>query len=329
MLPITQWFRAVVSVLVVMLMSASPMMAGMSAAEVRAFEECMVKAVKGDRLSQFQLGDFYAAGHGVVADQEVATKWYRQAAEQGLPLAQHKLGNRYAFGHGVSKDLVESAVWHRKAAEQGVDWSQYHLANCYLNGEGVKMDADEALRWFRAAAEQGDSVYQYQLAVSLHQGPLAYRDGKQDMPEVLKWYRAAAVQGEIDALRALSHLYGQGGDVEKDDAEALKWLRMAAGWGDESSQGLLGDRYASGTGVAKDEVEAFAYYRLASVYPSNPTQKNGRAGESLAALESKMSADARERGVRRADILKSEIAARLKARETERDARNATKLSGR
>ncbi len=144
----------------------------------------------------------------------------------------------------------------------------------------MKKDVDEALKWFRAAAEQGDSAYQYQLALSLHQGRLAFRDGKQDMPEVFKWYRAAAVQGEIDALRALSHLYGQGGDVEKDDAEALKWLRMAAGWGDESSQGLLGDRYASGTGVAKDEVEAFAYYRLASVYPSNPTQKNGRAGES-------------------------------------------------
>jgi len=149
------------------------------------------------------------------------------------------------------------------------------------------------------------------------------------MPEVLKWYRAAAVQGEIDALRALSHLYGQGGDVEKDDAEALKWLRMAAGWGDESSQGLLGDRYASGKGVAKDEVEAFAYYRLASVYPSSPAQNNLSAGKKLAAMEPTMSADAKERGMQRADVLRSEIAARVKARETERDARNATKLTGR
>ena len=329
MLPITPWFRAAVSALVVMLMSASPMMAGMSPVEVRAFEDCMVKAAKGDRFSQCQLGDFYAAGHGVVADQEVATKWYRQAAEQGLPLAQHKLGNRYAFAHGVSKDLVESAVWHRKAAEQGFDWSQYHLANCYISGEGVKKDADEALRWFRAAAEQGDSAYQYQLAVSLHQGPLTYQDGKQDMPEILKWYRLAAEQGEIDALRALSYLYEQGGGVKKDEAEALNWLRLAAMWGDESSQGFLGDRYASGKGVAKDEVEAFAFYRLASVYPNSPALKNLSAGKKLAAMESKMSADARERSVRRADTLKSEIAARLKARETERDVRNATKLSGR
>ena len=149
------------------------------------------------------------------------------------------------------------------------------------------------------------------------------------MPEILKWYRLAAEQGEIDALRALNYLYEQGGGVKKDEAEALNWLRLAAMWGDESSQGFLGDRYASGKGVAKDEVEAFAFYRLASVHPSNPAQKNVRAGERLAELESKMSADARERGVRRADVLKSEIAARLKARETERDARNATKLSGR
>ena len=329
MLPITPWFRAAVSALVVMLTSASLMMAGMSPAEVRAFEDCMVKAAKGDRFSQCQLGDFYAAGHGVVADQEVATKWYRQAAEQGLPLAQYKLGNRYAFAHGVSKDLVESAVWHRKAAEQGFDWSQYHLANCYISGEGVKKDADQALRWFRAAAEQGDSAYQYQLAVSLHQGPLTYQDGKQDMPEILKWYRLAAEQGEIDALRALNYLYEQGGDVKKDEAEALNWLRLAAMWGDGSSQGFLGDRYASGKGVAKDEVEAFAFYRLASVYPSSPALKNLSAGKKLAAMESTMSADARERGVRRADVLRSEIAARLKARETERDLRNAAKYSGR
>jgi len=111
--------------------------------------------------------------------------------------------------------------------------------------------------------------------------------------------------------------------------EALNWLRLAAMWGDESSQGFLGDRYASGKGVAKDEVEAFAFYRLASVYPSSPALKNLSAGKKLTAMESKMSADARERSVRRADTLKSEIAARLKARETERDARNATKLSGR
>jgi hypothetical protein len=149
------------------------------------------------------------------------------------------------------------------------------------------------------------------------------------MPEVLKWYRLAAVQGEIEALRSLSHLYEQGGDVKKDDAEVLNWLRMAALWGDESSQRLLGDRYASGKGVAKDEVEAFAYYRLASVYPSSPALKNLSAGKKLAAMESTMSADARERGMQRADVLRSEIAARVKARETERDARNATKLSGR
>ena len=329
MSPHAPGFRKSAYFLVALLMSVSPVMAGMSPVEVRAFEDCMVKAAKGDRFSQCQLGDFYSTGQGVQANQEVATKWYRQAAEQGLPLAQHKLGNRYAFAHGVSKDLVESAVWHRKAAEQGFDWSQYHLAHCYLRGEGVKKDVAEALKWFRAAAEQGDSAYQYQLAVSLHQGSLAYQDGKQDMPEILKWYRAAAVQGEIDALRALSHLYGQGGDVEKDEAEALNWLRLAAMWGDESSQGFLGDRYASGKGVAKDEVEAFAFYRLASVQPSNPAQKNVRAGERLTELESKMSPDARERGVRRADVLKSEIAARLKTRETERDARNATKLSGR
>ena len=329
MSPLAPRFRNTSFFLVALLIGLSPLMAEMSPAEVRAFEDCMVKAAKGDRFSQCQLGDFYSAGQGVAADQEAATKWYRQAAEQGLPMAQHKLGNRYAFGHGAPEDLVESLAWHRKAAEQGFDWSQYHLANCYLRGEGVKKDADQALKWFRAAAEQGDSAYQYQLALSLHQGRLAFRDGKQDMPEVLKWYRAAAVQGDIDALRALSHLYGQGEDVEKDDAEALKWLRMAAGWGDESSQGLLGDRYASGTGVAKDEVEAFAYYRLASVYHSDPVLKNLSPGKKLAAMESTMSPDARERGVRRADVLRSEIAARVKTRDTERDARNASKLSGR
>ena len=138
-----------------------------------------------------------------------------------------------------------------------------------------------------------------------------------------------AEQGEIDALRALSYLYEQGGDVKKDDAEALNWLRMAALWGDESSQRLLGDRYASGKGVAKDDVEAFAYYRLASVYPSSPALKNLSAGKKLAAMESTMSADAREQGMQRADVLRSEIAARVKAREAERDARNATKLTGR
>ncbi len=57
------------------------------------------------------MGFLYDFGRGVEQDYGEAAKWYREAAEQGLPEAQIALGIKYELGTGVPRDLSES---HRR-----------------------------------------------------------------------------------------------------------------------------------------------------------------------------------------------------------------------
>ena len=48
-----------------------------------------------------------------------AVKWYRKAAEQGYAKAQYNLGNRYANGEGVLQDTIAAHMWFNIAAIKG------------------------------------------------------------------------------------------------------------------------------------------------------------------------------------------------------------------
>ena len=63
----------------------------------------------------------YQDGLGVEQDDKEAVKWFRKAAEQGLPEAQRCIGWMYQDGLGVEKDDKEAVKWFRKAAEQGYE----------------------------------------------------------------------------------------------------------------------------------------------------------------------------------------------------------------
>jgi TPR repeat protein len=53
----------------------------------------------------------YANGEGVPPDHAEASKWYRMAADQGIPQSQNNLASNYHNGEGVPQDYVEAYVW--------------------------------------------------------------------------------------------------------------------------------------------------------------------------------------------------------------------------
>jgi TPR repeat protein len=88
----------------------------------------------------------------VPRDPVEATRWYRSAAEQGVPPAQYQLALRLANGDGVPQDFQEAAKWYRRAADQGVPFAQFNLGVRYANGQGVERDPVLAYQWFSLAA---------------------------------------------------------------------------------------------------------------------------------------------------------------------------------
>ena len=81
--------------------------------------QLMDEADAGNVISQYNLGLCYAEGNGVEVDLAEAVRWFRKAAEQGMPQAQFNLGLCLARGVGVAKNVVEGAMWLNSAAQQG------------------------------------------------------------------------------------------------------------------------------------------------------------------------------------------------------------------
>lgn len=57
--------------------------------------------MRGDQITQYNLGVLYDGGLGVPADKLRARLWYRKAAEQGFAQAQNNLGPMFYLGDDI------------------------------------------------------------------------------------------------------------------------------------------------------------------------------------------------------------------------------------
>ena len=112
-------------------------------------------AERGAATAQLGLGDMYAEGWAIPADDREAAFWYHEAAKQGDSEAQLKLGDMYANGEGVAADRQEAVFWYCEAAEQGDAYAQFRLGLSYANGKGVPEDDIQAYAWTNLASVQG------------------------------------------------------------------------------------------------------------------------------------------------------------------------------
>lgn len=159
------------------------------------FQNLKTNTVRG----MLRVGKCLETGDGVDKDQSEALKWYRMAAEHGLPDAIFELARCYRFGIGLKRNRATASRWLHKAAEQGhakamvmvgklcLDydegeynprkavklfrqaadqgdaWGMFHLGECYINGDGVKKDFDAGYLWFYkaiATAPEDERLYQ-------------------------------------------------------------------------------------------------------------------------------------------------------------------------
>jgi TPR repeat protein len=104
--------------------------------------------------AEFQMGQLYEFGFGVVQSDVEALAWYRRAAGHGSAAAQRSVGDYYRKGRGAAADPAEAARWYLQAAEGDDLRAQYQLAELYLNGTGVARNAPAAYFWFSVAAGQ-------------------------------------------------------------------------------------------------------------------------------------------------------------------------------
>ena len=89
-------------------------------------------------------------------DFATALREWKPLAEAGHADAQYNLGQMYREGQGVLQDDKEAVKWYEKAAQQGHASAQYNLGLMYVKGEGVLQDYVRAHMWWNIAALSGD-----------------------------------------------------------------------------------------------------------------------------------------------------------------------------
>jgi len=97
----------------------------------------------------------YFTGRGAPKDHRIAARWFRAAAEQGVPEAQNNLAVLYYIGSGVPVDYRQAVYWAQRGAKQGYAVAQADLGYLYEQGRGVPLDYETAYMWYTVAAAGG------------------------------------------------------------------------------------------------------------------------------------------------------------------------------
>jgi len=85
-------------------------------------EDLLMKARRGDKTAQFQLGCYHYY-NAPVKNAGEAVKRYLKSAKRGYAPAQHNLGYCYLWGDGLKTDRKNAAKWLHKAARQSFESS--------------------------------------------------------------------------------------------------------------------------------------------------------------------------------------------------------------
>lgn len=221
-------------------------------------EEHIQKAEAGDQNEMELLAFGYLRGdNGCTEDSQKAAYWMERLAETGKADAQFNIGLFYAEGHGVNRDLKKALYWERLAKDNGDEdadelislfermleltvkaaaneaEAQAELAELYcsmagsLEEHGPEDDYRMCFELARQSAKQNCLRGIYVLALCYEYG----RGTAQDSSKAAVVYRKAARQDHAPSQWKLACLYMNGDGIEKDKALAIEWATKAAGQG--------------------------------------------------------------------------------------------------
>ena len=195
-------------------------------------------AEKGHRAALWKLGEMYATGDGVAADDHMAFKMFSRIARdysEGDPLGSDSrfvsgafvaLGGYYQVGiiGAVPANEVRARRFFRYAASYFRDAeAQYRLAGMYLSGQGGDENPRLAARWYKLAAGKCHVGAQAMLGRLMLEGIGVRRNTVKG----LKWLSIARQERPSDADIQLLH---EEAFAATREAERAKAMALAQDW---------------------------------------------------------------------------------------------------
>jgi TPR repeat protein len=203
-------------------------------------------ARQGHSRSQYFVGKLYSEGQGSVEEDIIeGIKWYQRAAHQGLAEAQLELGHIYNNPWRAFRNQDLAIKYYYEAAKQGskealnalarIESAQtsFLLGGIYYNGHGTPKNDWLAYQYYENAAKVGHQgawrFIQQKARVGDPKAQILF--GKlifyHNPGQAIDLYKRAAQQNDPEAAFLLGKVYERRGQ-EKNIEEALKWYAKAA-----------------------------------------------------------------------------------------------------
>lgn len=115
-------------------------------------------ALQGLPQAKRNLCSMYYREQDTSVDYASAVKRLHMEAQMANSLAPYEMARMY-MDDTLARDYGEAARWFRFAAEQGMPQAQIELGKLYAEGLGVPQDYVMAHKWFNVAAAQLSNVY--------------------------------------------------------------------------------------------------------------------------------------------------------------------------
>ena len=212
-------------------------------------------------VSQYNLGNMYVAGAGIVKNYKKALYWYKKSADHNFSPAFNSLGAAYYHGNGVKKNYEKALYWYEKAIKANHHSSQ---ADAWSGIGDIKLDQQDYKEAFKAykesvASEQDNRNYsssEYMLGHIYHYG----MGVRKDYEKAIYWYEKGANRNNINALFRLGYMYYYGEGVKKNYEKALNYLETIVSTNQRSSLITHTDGYR--------EVISYAWYSIGNLFYS-------------------------------------------------------------
>lgn len=235
-------------------------------------QDLLAAAEAGDAEAQSDLGRWYDAN---LPETPLAERWFRRAADQGLPKAFHNMGVLAARA-GNNALAIE---WFRKAV--AADWLNSVFPLGMLLQEAGEIQA--ALEVYHHGIERGCTDSMEALS------RIAIENEIEDLYGSARiWCERAVAKGNLGAHMLLAQIFHEGLGVKADRKEAVSLWMTAARQGHQGAQIMIGMACEMGLGLKHDRVAAMR------LYAASAAQGNDAAESCLRSLERKLTSEERK-----------------------------------
>ncbi|KAK8837464.1 choline dehydrogenase 6 [Tritrichomonas musculus] len=207
----------------------------------------------GDSYALNKVGSMYEQGKVFEKNNQLAMKYYKQAADLRNSKAQNKIGLLLQKNAGT---LNEGAHYLRLSAEQGNIQGMANYGIALLYGRGVEKNIQKAVEYLKKSADLGCSYAQVNYGYTLlNNNPTIYGAN-----EGLSYIKQAMNQNSPDAYYTYGVLLQNGQFVEQDDKLAMENFKIAADMGFDKAIIEYAEGNMDGKGVPKNDKIALEYY---------------------------------------------------------------------